>query len=590
MSSWKILPSPPADFMSSHPEIPPIITRLLWNRNLRTQEQIDEFLNPDYSQDLHDPFLFKDMKKAIKIIFSAIEKQKKIIVHGDYDADGVCAASLIIGCLKKLGAKKVEVFLPHREIDGYGLNTKTINELKKQKTDLIITCDCGISNFEEIKLAKKLGMQIVVTDHHTIPLSVPPADAIIHPLIKDEKYPDKGLAGGGVAFKLVQGLLKNHKKNNATLPDGQLHEAYEKWLLDLVAIATIGDMVPLVGESRTLARYGLTVLNKTRNTGLKQLCITAGIIDESGKTKRGSFDAHMVSFQIVPRLNAAGRMEHANVAFKLLMSTDESKAKKLAINLNKNNLDRQKLTEQIVNEAREQIKTTNQQNNSILFAFGKKWATGILGLVAGKLKDEFYRPILVMTENENEIMGSGRSIAEFNLIAGLQSMPQFFSKFGGHPQACGFSLKNKNEFENFKKTLLEKTQKELGNLDLKRQITVEAEIDLEEVNWKLYDLLQKFEPFGQANEEPRYVSCGLTIVGLEPVGQDGKHIRLMVKHNSHLIRKTIGFGLGDLNRNPEDWKKNLNIGDKIDMVFSIGVNEWNGNRELQMKIEDIKKH
>jgi len=584
---WNLLPPPPSDFINSHPELPPIIARLLWNRNLYTQEQIDEFLNPDYSRDIHDPFIFKDMNKAVEMIFKAISEEKNIVVHGDYDADGVCASAIIISCLKKLGGQNVNVFIPHRE-EGYGLNPNTIETLFKQKTDLIITCDCGVSNFEEVALVKKKGMKIIVTDHHTVPKKLPKADAIIHPLA-DENYPDKGLCGSAVAFKLVQALLKKHSENHDTLSDGQNHESFEKWMLDLVAIATIGDMVPLLGESRTLTRYGLTVLNKTRNIGLKKLLIVAGIADENGQPKRGAYDAYSVGFQIVPRLNAAGRMDHANSAFALLMAKDEKEAETLALQLNKNNIDRQKLTDQYVNEAREQIKKTDQQKNSAIFVVGKDWPAGILGLISGKIKDEFYKPAIVMSEINGEINGSGRSIKEFNLIAALQSMPELFEKFGGHPQACGLTLKDKDKLEEFKTRLTEKVSLQTAAIELIPQINVDAETDLDDVNWKLYDLLQKFEPFGQANEEPVYMAGALTIVGIEPVGQDGKHLKLMVKHNSHVTRKTIGFGLGDANRYTENWKENLKSGDKIDMVFTVGVNEWNGNRELQLTIEDIKK-
>ena len=589
MNKWSLLSPPPADFLSSHPELPGIVSQLLWNRNIRTDEAIDEFLNPDYGTDIHDPFLFKEMDRATDIIFAAIKENKKIVVHGDYDADGVCAAAIIISCLKKLGGKDVGVFIPHREIDGYGLNLKTVKYFEEQKVNLIITCDCGISNVEEVALAKKLNMQVIITDHHAVPIKPPLADATIHPLVPGEIYPDKGLAGGGVAFKLVQALLKKDRRQNAFLPDGQTHESFEKWLLDLVTLATIGDMVPLVGESRTITRYGLTVLNKTKNLGLQKLFIISGIADENGHPKRGSYDAFTVSYQIVPRLNAAGRMDHANTAFALLMADNAPEAERLAVQLNKNNVDRQQLTEQLVRQARQQIKDTDQKNNPIIFVLGEKWSTGILGLIAGKLKEEFYRPAIVMGQNNGEITGSGRSIPEFNLIAGLQSMPEVFSKFGGHPQACGFSLKNPDQLEKFKTTLLEKAQQSFDFTKLSPEIKIDAEVDLDEVNWKLFDLLQKFEPFGQNNEEPKYLAKELTIVGIDPVGQDGKHLKLMVKHNSHIVRKTIGFGLGDPSRHPENWKELLHVGDKIDMVFSIGVNEWNGNRELQLTIEDINK-
>ena len=602
MKKWIIQPEPPAEFIAVHPELPPIVARLLWNRNLRSPEQIDEFLNPDYTSDIHDPFLFRDMDKAVAIIFDAIKNNKNITVHGDYDADGVCASVILIKTLLMLGAKPfvtgesqdgTRVFLPHREIDGYGVNMNTVKHLKEiHKTDLVITCDCGVSNLEEIKLAKSFGMQVIVTDHHAIPAELPPADAIIHPKLPGETYPDKGLCGAGVAFKLAQALMQKHcALTNGKTPDGESCEGFEKWMLDLVAIATVGDMVPLIGESRTLTRYGLTVLNKTKNLGLRELMINSGILDETGKPKRGAINTQTVGFQIVPRLNAAGRMDHANTALALLMSEKVDEAKTLAEQLNQNNSDRQKLTDQIVSAAREQIKSTNQKDNPVLFVYDPSWPTGILGLVSGRLKDEFYKPAIALGNSpEGIVVGSGRSISEFNLIAAIQDMSEYFIKFGGHPQAAGLSIKDINTLEKFKIAISALAQKELAGVALVPQINIDAEVDLEDVNWKLFDLLQKFEPFGMNNEEPTYGARGITLVSADPVGQDGKHLRLMVKHNSHTVRKTIAFGFGDTNRHPSDWKNNLKPGDKINLAFHIDVNEWNGNRELEMKIEDIQKN
>ncbi len=586
---WIIAPAVPAEFYTEHPELPPIVARLMYNRNLRTQEKIDEFLNPDYLQDIHDPFLFVDMEKAVAIIFDCIEKNKNIVVHGDYDADGVCAAAIIISCLRKLGAQNVSVFLPHRETDGYGLNMNTVRALKEKNTDLIITCDCGVSNTPEVKLAKELGMQVIITDHHSIPAVTPDADAIIHPKMPNEVYPDKTLCGGAVGFKLIQALLKTHKKTNELLSDGQTHEAFEKWQLDLAAIATIGDMVPLLGESRTITRYGLTVLKKTKNIGLKKLLFVSGIIDENGQMKRGEIDAGTVGFQIVPRINAAGRMDHANVAFALLMAEDEHEAENLAWALNQNNLDRQKLTENLVAQALKQVKETEQEKNSAIFVLGEGWPTGILGLIAGRLKDLYYKPTFVMGLNRGEITSSGRSISEFNMVAAIQNNSEFFAKFGGHPQACGFTLKSLDMLEAFKKRFNEVAAEQTVGVEMVPQINIDAEVDLDDINWDLYDLLQKFAPFGMNNEEPKYVARGLTITGITPVGQDGKHLKLMLKHNSQIVRKTIGFGLGDINRHKDDWKNNLHVGDKIDMAFCVEANEWNGSRELQMTISDIKK-
>jgi single-stranded-DNA-specific exonuclease len=586
---WNIAPPAPSEFIAEHPELPEIIARLLWNRGFKTQTEIDEFLNPDYSTDIHDPFLFKDMPKAVDIIFAAIKNGSKITVHGDYDADGVCASVIIITALKKLGAKDVDVFLPHRETDGYGLNKKTIQYLKDTGTHLIITCDCGISNTPEVTLAKELGLNVVITDHHAMPKTFPPADAIIHPLVPGETYPDKTLAGGGVAFKLVQGLLAEHKKTNATLPGGGSHEVFEKWLLDLVAISTVADLVPLHGESRTLVRYGLTVLNKTKNLGLKKMLLMAGLIDDAGKPKRGAFSTQTIGFQLAPRINAAGRMDHANVAFKLLMAETDTEATALAIQLNQNNADRQKVTEELTALARKQIAETNQTDHPILFVYGKEWSAGVLGIVASRIKDEFYRPIFVMCDNQGNIVGSGRSVIEFNMIKTLQAHPELFSKFGGHPQACGFTLASPETLETFKTILLEEARQGTKGVDLVPQINVDAEVDLDDVSWKLYDILQKFEPFGKTNDEPRYVAYGVEVVSVDPVGHDGKHLRLLVKHHSHTMKKTIAFGFGDCERHPANWKEYLKPGDKVDLVFTVGVNEWNGNRELQLMLEDIKK-
>lgn len=590
MKQWNILPLPPAKFLNSHPELPAIIARLLWNRGLQTQTQIDEFLNPDYLGDLHDPVLFRDMEKAVDILFDAIATDKKIVVHGDYDADGVCAAAILVNTLRKLGAKNVGVFLPHRETDGYGLNLNTVAYLKKGKTDIIITCDCGISNVAEVTASKEAGMKVIITDHHTIPPTLPPADAIIHPLIEGETYPDKGLSGGGVAFKLMQALLNRHHEQHELLPDGKTHESFEKWQLDLAAISTVGDMVPLLGESRTIVRYGLTVINKTRNIGLQKLLRVIGIHDENGESKRGAITAETLSFQIVPRINAAGRMDHANTAFQLLTASIEDEAQKLAELLNQNNLDRQKLTETIVAATRAQIKTNSSPTDPVIFAYDETWITGILGLIAGKIKDEFNKPTIIMGKNNGEITGSGRSIAEFNLIGALQKIPEHFHKFGGHPMACGFSLKSESDLENFKKDLINLANATIADADkLVPTVIVDAEVNLEDIHWELYDLLQKFEPFGQKNEEPKYLARNLIIVSVSPVGQTGKHLRLNVKHNNQIVRKTIGFNLGDTNRHPDDWNNNLKPSDKVDLVFTVGVNEWNGNRELELKIIDIKK-
>lgn len=588
MKKWTIAKQPPDDFINNHPKFHKILSQLLWNRDLKTQKEIDEFLNLDYSKDIHDPFLFNDMANAVKIVNKSLDENKKIIIYGDYDADGVTASAILVKTLRGLGGKNIDVFIPHREKDGYGLNLKNIELFKKDGVDLIITCDCGVSNFEEVELAKKYKIKTIITDHHSIPEKLPQADAIIHALSPEENYPDKGLAGAGVAFKLAQALLIEHKKNNKLMPDGQSHEGFEKWLLDLVAIATIGDMVPMTGESRILTHYGLKVLSKTKNIGLKQLIMLTNLASNTSKPKTLTSD--MVSFQIVPRINAAGRMNHANSAFILLSTKEDKEASNLATELYQNNLDRQKDTEKIINEALSQVIDEKQVDNPILFTIGKDWSLGLVGLVAGKLKDRYNKPAIVMGWLDGQISGSGRSILQFNMIDAIRSSPELFEKFGGHPQACGFSLKSPEKLDEFKKIMIEKAAIATKGVDLAPKINIDAEIKLVDIGWEFYNEIQRLAPFGVKNEEPKYISTNLTLSEISFIGKDKKHLKIAVQQNSSQIFKAIAFNFGDSEKHPFDWKKNLNINDKIDIVFKININEWRGNRELQLMIVDIKKN
>lgn len=582
--TWRVLPDAPQSFFEQFPELPKTVANLLYHRNIVTQKAIDEFLNPDYIEDIHDPFLFSDMGKAVQRIYDAIEKNEKITVHGDYDADGVSSAVILVSTIKALGHENIDIFLPHRETDGYGLNTNTIQTLKNAHTNLIVTCDCGISNIQEVELATEQGMDVIITDHHAVPDKLPPAYAIIHPKV-DQNYPCKSLAGGAVAFKLMQGLLHTHKKTNKSLPGGNTHEQFEKWMLDMVAIASVADMVPLLGESRTLTRYGLIVLNKTKRIGLQKLLLEARLTEEDGTNKK-EFDTYTIGFQIAPRINAAGRMNHANVAYNLMMTNDNEEAAELAHELDLNNQERQKITDKLVKQACEEI-NKDQKNSPIIFVLGEGWSSGIVGLIAGKLKEKYYKPSIVLAKNDDEIMGSGRSIEGFNIIESFQEMPEVFDKFGGHPMACGFTIKD-GKLEEFKKKLIRKFKEKTKNIDLSPTLDIDAEVNLEEVDWELYDILDKFKPFGKENEKPRYLSRALEISQLQPVGKDKKHLRIMVKSNGK-IRKTIGWDLCNGNGTHTNWCEKLKCGDKIDLVFEIDVNEWNGNRELQLTIVDLKK-
>ena len=565
---WNVAEGIDKKLKNNFPEINPIILQLLANRNITTQKAIDEFLNPDYGQDLIDPFLFKDMAKAVKKILKAIESKKKIVVYGDYDADGVTSSAILISLLEELGAK-TDIYIPFRETEGYGLNLEAAKQIAKNGAELVITVDCGISNDKEIKLLKSKGIDTIVTDHHYEPLNLPRAYAIINHNLSKETYPFKFLAGCGVAYKLVQAIISEHKKYRVN----QLPAGWEKWLLDLAAIGTVADMMPLIGENRVLVKYGLIVLRQTRRKGLQKLTDIMG-----GNLK--NIDEQSIGWQISPRINAAGRMNHASSAYQLLITSQEAEAVKLAEELNKTNIERQQLTEKIQTEAKKLLGEVDDKK--ILIVVGKDWSTGLVGLVAGRLADKFNRPTLVISRFNDEIVGSGRSIKQFNIIQALEkNCHQFLSRYGGHSQACGFTVKDENNLEKFVKKMTEIADQQLKNSDFLPIIEIDAQIDLEQINWELFGELEKFIPFGEGNPKPKFIAKNLTVTDLQTVGQDGKHLRLMVRHNTMAVKKTIGFCFGD-------WCTKIKKGDKVDIVFEIDVNEWNGNRELQLKIIDLK--
>ncbi|MBT4349803.1 single-stranded-DNA-specific exonuclease RecJ [bacterium] len=543
------------------PELPPTVVQLLHNRNLTTQEEIDEFLSPDYSKDIHDPFLFNDMKKACQRIQKAIDKQEKIIIYGDYDADGVSSAVILTTVLNKLGAK-VDAYLPHREKEGYGLNENAVKELAKSDVKLLITCDCGISNRDEVKIAKDNNLDVIVTDHHAIPEKLPDAVAIIHPQISGEKYPFKFLAGGGVAFKLAQGILRSSKLNE------EEEEKTEKWLLDIVAIATVADMVPLLGENRTLVKYGLMVLRKTQRLGLQKMIDVASI-------DREKIDAVTIGFALAPRINAAGRMDHANLAYYLLTETEDDKALELAKTLNQSNLDRQRVTEATFREAKNQkVDLTDR----LLVFYQPDWPAGLTGLVASKLSRQHNRPCLVLTKVEDNIVGSARSIKAFDVTAALVKNSDLLLRFGGHPQAAGFSLIEDN-LEKFKLEMKKLANDTLTDDNMQAPLDIELAIDWSEINWSLVDILNKFEPYGQSNPEPNFLSRGILITQAKRVGKDLKHWKLeLVKQDKKF--GAIAFGLG---------KMDLAIGQRIDLVYNLNINQWNGSRSIQLKIKDIQQ-
>ena len=565
---WQLAEPISADILGQFPELDPVLLQLLWNRGLKDQAAIDEFLNPDWLADVHDPFLFKDMKRAVERIYEAIGGNQTIGVFGDYDADGVTAAVIITSTLKKLGAK-VEVYLPHREREGYGLNEEAIRYLKDRGVSLLITCDCGVANPSQVSLANSLGLTVIVTDHHQAQAELPAAFAILHPGLAGESYPFKFLSGGGVAFKLVQGLLRYEGCHLSQTE----REIQEKWLLDLVAISTVADMVKLTGENRTLVKYGLTVLRKTRRLGLKKLIEVAGLNFDD-------LDTYDIGFQIAPRINAAGRMDHANAAYALLMSENSTEAEELARSINLTNSQRQAITDVMFKEACEQIGKINIKTFFIQ-AYKPEWSLGLVGLVAGKLVQQYNRPALVMCQVGDKIAGSGRAgVGGFDLANALTACSEYLVSFGGHKEAAGFSL-SIDQLENFLSKFAKLAKAHLSGQDLTAKLAVDAVFTLDKIDWHIAEQVELLEPFGQGNPGARFASYGVLIANTQPVGSAGQHLRLELSfESSH--QRFIWF-------NSAESSKQFSIGDKVDVVYEVGVNEWNNTRQLELKVVDIKK-
>lgn len=552
-----------------------LIAALLWRRGIRTAAEAAGFLQPSWERDVHDPFLFLDMRKAVDRLMKAVKDGEKIVVHGDYDADGVSGSVVLHSTLKAIGAD-VSVYLPHREKDGYGMNSPSIEKMAADGAKVIVTCDCGISSGTEITLAVSLGIDVIVTDHHTLPPELPPAYAILHPLREGETYPFRHLTGGGVAFKLCQALWKE-----AHLPEG-----HEKWLLDMVSISTVADMGKLVGENRALVHYGLVVLNKTKRLGLKTLIDGVRRDDEV-------LDAMSIGFRIAPRINAAGRMEHADAAFGLLTAETAEDAEVRAEVLHGHNADRQKATANIMEEAF--VLGAAQAGQSAIVVAGQGWPAALCGLVASKLVDEHYRPVIAVGRTDSKVpgtatvpgtsdvryVGSGRSIPGFDVTGALRACKEHILKFGGHPAACGMTIVGDENFEAFKKAFVAHADAELASSDLTPSIVIEEEAAVHEISVGLIKELKGLEPHGEGNPRPRFLLRGGRVASSRQVGAEGKHLQLTVVDDKGGRLKLIGFGFGPR-------MADLPIGSPVDAVVELDLNEWQGRVEAQGRIVDIR--
>ena len=532
-----------------------IIARVLLNRGICEVEEIDKFLHPKL-ENLHDPFLLNDMGVAVDRIIECMNKKEKITIYGDYDVDGITSIATLSKFLTELGVEN-DYYLPNRLDEGYGLNNNALDKIAKGGTKLLITVDCGISAYEEIEYAKKLGLEVIVTDHHECPEKIPEALAVIDPKREDSTYPFSSLAGVGVTFKLIHAISIKLSLDR---------KRYLKYL-DIVCLGTVADIVPLVDENRIIVSFGLMLVRETRNIGLRAL------IEITGYT---AIDSTAISFGIAPRINACGRMGEAEIALKLLLTASPEEAKAIANKLNLLNKERQEVEKSIINEAIEMIERDKLYNKDIIIVGNKNWHHGVIGIVASKITELYYKPSVLISFEDGIGKGSGRSIEGFDLHEALTKCGDYLEKFGGHEMAIGLTLKEENY--NAFKTKLEEITSETIDKEAVPSIKVDAIIEPKSINMDIFASMKLLEPYGESNSSPLFVSKNLKVESVRLLSND-KHIKLTLR-DGNILLSAIGFNLGD---------KVVRLGDKIDLVYALEINKYNNTETIQLNVKDIKK-
>ena len=534
-----------------------LLATILVNRNIVDEEKLKVFLNPT-RKDFHDPFLMPDMNIAVDRIIQAINKKEKVIIYGDYDADGITSITVLKKFLEDVDLK-ADYYIPNRLEEGYGLNDEEIKNISSNKYDLMITVDCGISAVEEINYAKQLGLETIITDHHEVGDELPQALAVVDAKRKDNKYPCRDLAGVGVVFKLIQAIsIKLDLKE----------EAYLKYL-DIVCVGTISDIVPLVDENRVITKLGLMLVNQTKNIGLKSLILSSGY---------KKIDSTTISFGIAPRINACGRMGHAEEALKLFLSKNINEVNELTKVLNDYNILRQSTEKRIYEEALNQIQENHLEEKETIIVAGENWHHGVIGIVSSKITELYFKPSILLCYENDIAKGSGRSIPGFDLHEALMKCQDVIEKFGGHSMAIGITIKK----ENFKRFCdkFEKIAEESNLKDIYPIIQIDANFELKDINKEMVKSLESLEPFGEGNKTPVFLFKNVKIDSIRALSE-GKHLKLTLK-DGNIVVNAIGFNLGYL---AEEHK----IGDKIDVVGILEISTFNGVENIQINIKDIMR-
>ncbi|MDO8582946.1 MAG: single-stranded-DNA-specific exonuclease RecJ [bacterium] len=558
MKNWKIL----AKAKSGD-----ITKILLKSRGIRTKKEVEDFFNPSLSSVSPSSVLIskKELKKAVKRISLAIKNKEGIVIFGDFDTDGICATAILWETIYQK-YKNVFPYIPKRKEEGYGLSIEGIKNVLSlyPKTKLIITVDNGIVANKPVEFANKNKIDVIITDHHQKSKKLPKAFAIVH---TDQ------VCGAGVAYLLAQNIknLKNSGDSSvALLPQNDIKDDH----LELVALATVADMVPLIGANRTLLKFGLEKLKKTKRMGLLELFDEAGIKSEE-------VGVYEIGHMIAPRLNATGRLSHAMDSLRLVCAINKEKAKEFALFLGKINKERQEVTEQTANHAKSKSFSV-ESFSKIVFVSSKNYDQGVIGLVASRLVDEYYKPSFVISVGEKYSKGSARSIRGVNIIEMIRSVSNFVVECGGHPMAAGFTVETE-KIEEFKEELEKKADEIISDDLLQKTIVIDMPLNFENIDFDLYRKMQAFSPFGIGNPQPTFLSKNVVVEDLRLVGMNGRHVKFNLGTRTSGIKfDAIGFGMGDFVR------KNIHLGDKIDVVYNIDENVWNGNSSLQLKIKDLR--
>ena len=556
---WVIQPpiTPQAD--EALVKFPYVLKQILFNRGFGTDAEARAFLKAEPGSNT-DPFQLSGMDSAIERIRFAIDHHEPIAIYGDYDVDGVTATALLVQALEGLGAD-VRGYIPNRFDEGYGLNKDALDSLKAEGVKLVITVDCGIRSPEEALHAQTIGLDLIISDHHHPDgLNLPPALAVINPKQHGDPYPDKDLAGVGIAYKIAEALYSFHNSSSYNLQS----------LLDLVALGTVADLAPLVGENRVLVRRGLKQIRETKRQGLFSL---AGV----AQVKLDRITSGNIGFVLGPRLNASGRLESALASFELLTTTDFMKAGQLAQQLDVQNRQRQAITKSMQVQA-EEIVLGDDPDAFLFFAAHEDFNPGVVGLTASRLTEAYYRPAVVAAKGPEETRGSCRSIPEFHITDALDQCKELLVRHGGHAAAAGFTVRNENLPE-FVTRLKGIAKEQLEGRDLRQTLTADMEVALEEINFDVLKHLAYLEPTGYGNPDAVFVARDVKVKSLRAVGADGRHLKLTLEDSRGATYDSIGFRLGNLQSS---------LPPRVDVMFTLEANEWNGRTTLQLNLKDIK--